>query len=249
MSIARLSTRLILLLASVGLQAQAQQQAQPPQQEITLTGKLVRAMAMGGESTGWVLELESPTRLGGKPVSAIQVDYDRTETLETLASKRVRATGEVTHRHGVETGEQPVLKVSSLREAKARARASGEPKSAFQLVGSEWLLEDLAGASVIEKSRVTLAFPEAGKVAGNSSCNRFFGPASITGNALKLGPLASSRKACPEAVMNQETKYLEALQAAERFEWKDPYLLIDCQGFEKPLRFTRMAPGKPTAQL
>ncbi len=47
--------------------------------------------------------------------------------------------------------------------------------------------------------------------------------------------------------MNQESKYLEALQAAERFEWKDPYLLIYCKGFEKPLRFTRMATEKPPA--
>ena len=45
--------------------------------------------------------------------------------------------------------------------------------------------------------------------------------------------------------MNQETKYLNALGAAERFEWKDPYLLIYCKGFEKPLRFTRMTPAKP----
>ena len=244
MSVARLSTHLILALASVWLQAQAQQQGQPqgkpPQQKITLTGNLVRAMAMGGESTGWVLELESPTRIDGKLVSAIQVDYGLTETLETLANKRVRAIGEITHRHGVETGEQPVLKVSSIREAKAGAGASGEPKSAFKLAGSEWRLEDLAGASVIEKSRVTLAFPEAGKVAGNGSCNRFFGPAGIDGGAIKLGPLGSSRMACPEAVMNQETKYLEALQAAERFEWKDPYLVIYCRALEKPLRFILM---------
>jgi hypothetical protein len=52
---------------------------------------------------------------------------------------------------------------------------------------------------------------------------------------------------CPEAVMNQETKYMNALQAAERFEWKDPYLLIVCKGWEKPLRFTRLAPSKPAA--
>jgi heat shock protein HslJ len=48
--------------------------------------------------------------------------------------------------------------------------------------------------------------------------------------------------ACPEAVMNQEMKYLAALQTAERFEWKDPYLLIYCKGFGKPLRFTRQSP-------
>jgi len=71
---------------------------------------------------------------------------------------------------------------------------------------------------VIDNVQATLAFPEAGKVSGNGSCNRFFGPAEINGNAVKLGPLGSTRKACPEAVMNQETKYLNALQAADRFE-------------------------------
>jgi heat shock protein HslJ len=50
--------------------------------------------------------------------------------------------------------------------------------------------------------------------------------------------------ACPEAVMNQEKKYLDALHAAERFEWKDPYLLLYCKGFEKPLRFTKMQTSK-----
>jgi len=45
--------------------------------------------------------------------------------------------------------------------------------------------------------------------------------------------------------MDQEAKYLEALQAAERFEWKDPYLLIHCKGHEAPLRFTRIQLEKP----
>jgi heat shock protein HslJ len=90
--------------------------------------------------------------------------------------------------------------------------------------------------------QATLTFPEVGKIAGNGSCNRFFGPGEISGATIKLGPLASTRMACPEAVMNQEMKYLAALQAAERFEWKDPYLLIYCKSFGKPLRFTRLHP-------
>jgi len=41
-------------------------------------------------------------------------------------------------------------------------------------------------------------------------------PAEMGENALeKVGPLVTSRMAGPEAVINQETKYLEALQAAE----------------------------------
>ena len=44
--------------------------------------------------------------------------------------------------------------------------------------------------------------------------------------------------ACAEAVMNQETRYLKALQDAERFAFQGPCLLIYAKGIEKPLRFT-----------
>jgi len=234
MRIVRLSAGLILALFGVYLPAQQQ-----PEQEITVTGKLVRTMAIGGESTGWVLELESAAHIDGKQVNSVQVSYRNTGKLEKLGNKRVTAVGKLTRRQGVETGEQPVLEVSSIKEAKTITQGTNAPKTALNLTGSEWLLEDLGSGAVLAESHPTLTFPEAGKVAGNGSCNRFFGTAEINGDAIKLGPLASSRMACPEGVMNQETKYLEALQAAERFEWKDPYLLIYCKGFEKPLRFTR----------
>jgi len=231
MIIARLSTALILGFVSVFLQAQ------PAEQKITVTGKLVRAMAIGAESTGWAIEFESATPIEGKPVHSIQVSDRRAGEFEKLESKPVTATGQLTHRHGVETGEQIVLDVSSIKEAKAAAH----PVS-FSLSGSDWLLKDLGGSAVVDNSHATLKFPETGKIAGNGSCNQFFGSVEIHGDSVKVGPLASTRMACPdEAVMNQEAKYLEALQAVERFEWKDPYLLIYCKGLEQPLRFTRIA--------
>lgn len=111
---------------------------------------------------------------------------------------------------------------------------------ALNLVGTEWKLEDLAGAGVIENSQATLAFPEMGRVAGNGSCNRFMGSVTITGDSLKMGPLAGTRMACAsEAVSAQEEKYLKALQGATRYEWKDPYLLVYVEGTDKPLRYTR----------
>jgi heat shock protein HslJ len=232
MSIARLRTALILAFVSVYLQAQ------PAPQKITVTGKLVRAMAIGAESTGWTVEFESATTIDGKPVNSIQVSDRKAGEFEKLENKRVRATGQLTHRHGVETGEQLVLDVSSIKEAKP---AATHPDS-FSLSGSAWLLKDLGGNAVIDNSHATLKFPEAGKIAGNGSCNQFFGSVEVHGDTIKVGPLASTRMACPdEAVMNQEGKYLEALQAVERFEWKDPYLLIYCKALDKPLRFTRIA--------
>lgn len=42
--------------------------------------------------------------------------------------------------------------------------------------------------------------------------------------------------ACAEAVMNQETKYLKALQDAERFSVEETTLLVYAKGLEKPLQ-------------
>jgi heat shock protein HslJ len=237
--LARLSVGLILAILGVHLQAQT------PGQQTTVIGKLGRVMAIGGESTGWAIQLDSETSIEGKRVDSLEVDDSNTERLEKLANKRVKATGTLSHRKGLETGERLVLVVSSMKEVKATSESEAAKKIPFNLAGTEWLLEDLGGAGVIENVQATLTFPEAGKTVGNGSCNRFFGPAEITGSTIELGPLGSTRMACPEAVMNQETKYLDALQAAERFEWKDPYLLIYCKGFEKPLRFTRMKTPKP----
>jgi len=112
----------------------------------------------------------------------------------------------------------------------------------IDLVGTGWRLEDLVGAGIIDNSQATLTFPEAGRVAGDGSCNRFMGPVTITGNSIKIGPLAGTRMACAsEAVGNQEAKYLKALEGATRFEWKEPYLLIYSDGMEKPMRFTKAA--------
>lgn len=215
------------------------------EQKITVTGKLIRMMAIGGESTGWAIQLDSEINVDGKQVDTLEIASGETGKFETLLDKRVRATGKLSSRQGIETGSRSVLEVSYIREVKAKP---GQASTALNLTGSEWLLEDLGGSGVLDNVQATLAFPAKGKVAGKSSCNRFFGSAEINGNSVKLGPLAGTRMACPEAVMNQETKYLNALGAAERFEWKDPYLFLYCRGFEKPLRFTRKEASKPAAQ-
>jgi hypothetical protein len=116
MRIARPITGLILALVSVYLPAQ------PSEQNIDVTGKLVRAMAIGGESTGWILELESTTTIDGKQVNSIQVSYRKTGELEKLENARVRVTGKIARRHGVEMGEHLVLDVSSIKEIKATAQ-------------------------------------------------------------------------------------------------------------------------------
>jgi putative lipoprotein len=123
---------------------------------------------------------------------------------------------------------------ADLLLAQVQTPASGTPA---RLWGTAWVLEDLAGAGVMDYVRATLEFPQSGKVAGNGSCNRFFGSATMAGDRLTVSPLSATRMACPEAVMNQESRYLQALQGATRFTLDGPWLLVHSAGLEQPLRF------------
>ena len=241
MRIARASTALVLLLYCLCLHAD---ESDP--QKVTFTGTLTRAMAIGAESTGWVVQVSSETVIDGKPITSIEVsDTRKPKQLEDFAGKVVKISGKVIYRHGLETGTQNYVEIQSIKEA-ADPRSSPPQTAPFALSGSSWLLEDLGGNALNDTSHATLTFPETGKVAGNASCNRFFGPAKLTGDQIALGPLASTRMACPEPAMRQETAYLQALQNAERFAWNPPYLLIYCKGLDKPLRFSRAPDEKPS---
>jgi hypothetical protein len=126
----KLSIGLILAILCVHIQAQSQER------ETTVTGKLIRVMAIGGESTGWAIQLDSETTIDGKQAGSIEVDYPNIGKLKKLENKRVKTTGMLSHRQGVETGERPVLVVSSMKPLPAKTVP-------FGLAGSEWRLEDL----------------------------------------------------------------------------------------------------------
>ncbi|MTH64014.1 META domain-containing protein [Paracoccus shanxieyensis] len=85
-------------------------------------------------------------------------------------------------------------------------------------LGGDWLAEDIQGGGVIDNLQSTLHIAEDGHVSGSGGCNRFTGTARIEGATLRIGPLASTRRLCPPAVMDQEAKFLQALTAARSFQ-------------------------------
>ena len=135
---------------------------------------------------------------------------------------------------------------NSGHDSKTANAASPAPAALASLVGSEWVLTDVAGTPALEKPPATLLFPEAGRTAGSGSCNRFTGGVEISGNTIKFGALASTRMACMDAGVNaQEARYLKALQGATRYSLENGNLLIYCEGYEKPLRFSPAPAVKP----
>lgn len=84
-----------------------------------------------------------------------------------------------------------------------------------------WLAEDIRGGGVIDRLQSVLEIAGDGRISGTGGCNRIMGKARIAGATITLSPLATTRMACSPAVMDQERKFLAALEAVR--SWRiDP---------------------------
>lgn len=119
------------------------------------------------------------------------------------------------------------------------ATASGSSPDA--LYKREWLLEDIGGAGVIDNLNSPIRFNPIGTVSGHAGCNRMSGTAEIGAGSIDIGPLATTRMFCPEAVMTQEQRFLDALSKAETWQiGGDGLLRLNAADGSELLRF---APG------
>jgi heat shock protein HslJ len=108
-----------------------------------------------------------------------------------------------------------VFAVSCSTDHKPMANSpAAEKDSSASLVGTDWLLGDLGGTSVVPNSKASLAYLDSGQAAGNASCNRSTGSVEITGTSIKFGAFASTRMAGIDAAVDaQEDRYLQLLGA------------------------------------
>lgn len=74
-----------------------------------------------------------------------------------------------------------------------------------------------AVTSPINGTTLTATFTE-DQVSGSSGCNTYNGAYTLDGDQLKIGPLASTMKACEQAIMDQEAEFLTALQTPTSVE-------------------------------
>ncbi|MCO5107389.1 MAG: META domain-containing protein [Burkholderiaceae bacterium] len=91
----------------------------------------------------------------------------------------------------------------------------GDP--ATLLRGDEWVVEDLRGGGVVDRSRPTLAFGADGRVSGRGSCNRFTASYALTGEGLTISRPAATMMACAPALMQQERLFFDLLAQVRRF--------------------------------
>ena len=81
--------------------------------EMILIGKLTHVMGIGGETTGWALELQSDLTVEGQTFRSIEVSGPK-KKLTRLANQEVKARGFIKHRQGVERKDWLVLEINSI---------------------------------------------------------------------------------------------------------------------------------------
>lgn len=102
--------------------------------------------------------------------------------------------------------------------------------------------EDATPTPMVPSEELTADF-SGDRLSGSGGCNRFMGGFQTQGNQLTIEPLASTFKACETPIMEQEARYLAALQGAQRYEVNDQGLQIFYQTAQGSgvLRFTSQA--------
>ncbi len=112
--------------------------------------------------------------------------------------------------------------------------AAVPPALSQERLTGTWVVEDIARRGIIDASRMTLEFDEPGRIAGSAGCNRYTATLAMD-DGLSIGPIAATRRMCPEALMTQEQRFLDALSSVNRYEVDETgALLLSAEGEESP---------------
>lgn len=113
------------------------------------------------------------------------------------------------------------------------------------LSGTEWLAPELASGSGAQGVTPSLRF-DPRRISGSGGCNRFSGRVEASGDTLRLGPLAATRKACAAPAMQNEDRFFGALEKTRRARIEDGRLVLLGEDGVPLLRLVRASAG--TAQ-
>lgn len=105
------------------------------------------------------------------------------------------------------------------------------PSAAPQLVGPVWQLTAYNNGrgglqSVLAGTQPTAVFEAAGMVTGSGGCNTYSAPFQSTPNSLSIGPIAATRMACDQAIMDQETAYFTAMERTSTYRFENGQLVL-----------------------
>jgi hypothetical protein len=82
--------------------------------KVTVVGVLSPVVLIGGETTGWMMELTRKLQILGMPTFEIDVD-PKGQTIDKFSEKLVKVTGHLRARSGKERGDYPVIELETIQ--------------------------------------------------------------------------------------------------------------------------------------
>ena len=92
--------------------------------------------------------------------------------------------------------------------------------------GKVWKLVSYNQQPILAESEITAEFAD-GRVNGSAGCNSYFADYQLDDAQLNIERSGSTKKACPNDLMEQETTYLNSLNKAESVAVVDNVLTIN----------------------
>ncbi|MFK3775558.1 META domain-containing protein [Pseudomonas sp. NPDC089406] len=100
-----------------------------------------------------------------------------------------------------------------------------------------YVLEWIGERPLIDYSHLTLTLANDGRAYGNAGCNHWFAPYTLDGDQLSFGKVGKTRKLCAPALMEQEKRFLQALETVQRWDVSPVEQIRFWPAEGKPLRF------------
>jgi heat shock protein HslJ len=98
--------------------------------------------------------------------------------------------------------------------------SDGGTQDPAALEGESWILTQMltaGGQTEIVQTGVSAAF-DGSTISGNAGCNSYNASYEATGSEISFGPIAATKKICPEDEQSTEDRYLQLLAEIGSFE-------------------------------
>jgi len=94
------------------------------------------------------------------------------------------------------------------------------------LLGTGWVAVSIAGRPAADKMESWVKLSKDGEISGHAACNAFTGSFHIDGDQISVDHLAKTKMLCVGATMDEERRFLAAIEGATRFEVVEGHLLL-----------------------
>lgn len=116
------------------------------------------------------------------------------------------------------------------------ACANDDATSASELVGRSFVSVDVVGRAIPGGGPLELTFPARERMVAFAGCNRFTGPADLSGGTVRTGRQSSTRVACPPPRSDADAWLTTLFSAAPRWHLDGENLTLTGDGVTVTLR-------------